>query len=210
MKKQVLALSAIAVAVSLTWSSCKKTETVVSPPSPENEFLTTVRLVATNEANPADVVTASWVDLNPDDNNPPDTSNAVMNLKANSVYDVRVLFLDETQHPAGDITGEISDRQNYHLLFFQPTPVAAADTVTGVNYAGIPGTEPAASGTYLNLRVTRTDMDGNNPALPLGLSDKFTTGVAVMAILKWCSVISQMQRMALMRPALQMLMSTSV
>ena len=178
MRKQILAFSAIAIAATMTWSACKKSETVVSPPAPSNEFLTTVRLVATNEANASDVVTASWVDLTPDDNNPPDTSNAILNLKPNAVYDVKVLFLDETQTPAGDITAELKERQNYHLLFFQPTPVAPSDTATGISSASIPGTVASATGPYLNLHVVRTDMDANTPPLPVGLTDKFTTGAA--------------------------------
>jgi hypothetical protein len=178
MKKQILVLSAIAIAASFTWSSCKKNETAVSPPSPENEFLTTIKLVATNEANASDVVTATWVDLTPDDTNPPDTSKAVLNLKPNAVYDVQVLFLDETQSPAGDITAELKERQNYHLIFFQPTPISAADNTTGINSTNIPGTASAATGPYLNLHVTRTDMDANTPPLPIGLTDKFSTGAA--------------------------------
>ena len=76
----------------------------------------------------------------------------VLNLKANSTYHVSVLFLDETKHPAGNVTDDIYDRRNYHLICFE---------VTGAN-----------------LTATRTDLDTNNPPLPIGLQDDFTTGAA--------------------------------
>ncbi|MCW3122463.1 MAG: hypothetical protein JWQ38_1955 [Flavipsychrobacter sp.] len=172
MKKTILIISV--GLFSFLWS-CNK-EKSISAPVPDNEFLTTIMLVAVNEANPADVDTATWVDLTPDDPNPPDTSKAVLHLHSNSVYDVQVIFLDQTQTPAGDITAELKERQNYHLLFFQPTPIAAADTVSGIDYTAIPGTAPALAGPYLNLKVARTDKDSNVPPQSIGLSDKFTTG----------------------------------
>ena len=173
MKKTISIIAASLL--SILWASCGK-EKNVSPPVPGNEFLTTVMLVAVNEANPSEIDTAIWLDLTPDDPNPPDTSKAILNLHANSVYDVRVLFLDQTQTPVGDITAELKERQNYHLLFFQPTPVSAADTATGVNYTAIPGTVPSPAGPYLNMTIVRTDLDANVPPLPIGLTDKITTG----------------------------------
>ena len=178
MQNNILSISGLILATMLLWASCKKPEASVTPPPPDNEYLTTVKIVAVNRADSNDVVTATWVDLTPDDLNPPDTSNAILNLRANSVYDAKVFFLDETQSPPGDITAEIKDRQNYHLIFFQPTPVAPADTVSGVAYTTIPGTPASPNGPYLNLHVARTDLDNNNPPLPIGLTDKFTTGAA--------------------------------
>ena len=131
----------------LLLNGCKKEEKVVSPPLPSNEFLTTVRLVATNSANPADVQTVSVKGL-PDQ--PVDYSNATLNLKKNSTYHVTVSFLDETTSPIGNITEDIYDRRNYHLICF---------TETG-----------------LNLTINKTDLDTNNPPLPIGLADDFITG----------------------------------
>jgi hypothetical protein len=104
-----------------------------------------------------------------------------MNLKANATYSAQVILLDETQKPAVVVSDEIAQRANYHLFFFQPTPIAASSLVIGVGSTDIPvadGTVVSASGPYLNLVVSRTDHDTNNPPLPVGLTDNFVTGAA--------------------------------
>ncbi len=130
----------------LTSNGCSKEEKTVSPPLPGNEFLTTVQLVVTNTANANDVQTVAVKQL-PDQ--PVDNSKANLSLKANSTYNVAVQFLDETKSPAGDVTTDIYDRRNYHLICF---------AVTGAN-----------------LTVARTDLDTNTPPLQVGLQDRFTT-----------------------------------
>ncbi|MBN8857716.1 MAG: hypothetical protein J0H29_04970 [Sphingobacteriales bacterium] len=142
----VLVLSLVLVFV---YNSCKKEEKTVSPPDPENEFLTTVQLIITNASDPTDKQTVAVKQM-PDEDI--DYSDATINLKKNTVYDVSVKFLDETTNPAGDITKDIYDRRNYHLICFN---------VSGAK-----------------LTVERTDKDTNTPALEIGLEDKFTTGDA--------------------------------
>lgn len=151
MKHTIMTLAAIALMTTI-WSSCKKDEQNVTPPDPENEIITTVKLVATNVADTSDVHTAQWKDLTPNDGNP-DLSLAAMTLKKDAVYTVAVSFLDETKTPADDITLEVQDRQNYHLICYSPA-------------------------TGLNLTVIRTDKDTNTPAMEVGLKSKFTTGAA--------------------------------
>ena len=148
MKKLITMYTAVSLLL-LTFNGCSKEEKTVSPPLPGNEFLTTVQLVVTNTANAADVQTASWRQL-PDQ--PVDSSQAKLILKSNSVYTVAVKFLDESTSPAGDITTDIYDRRNYHLICF---------AVTGAN-----------------LAVARTDLDTNTPPLQIGLQDSFTTTAA--------------------------------
>ncbi len=131
------------------FNSCKKDETAVSPPVPGNEFLTNVQLMITNNANPSDVQTKAVKQL-PDQ--AIDYSNASISLKPNSSYSVAVKFLDETTTPAGNVTDDIYERRNYHLICFAPSGA--------------------------NLTVVRTDRDTNNPALEVGLEDSFTTGAA--------------------------------
>jgi hypothetical protein len=148
--KKISFLMLVFAAFSLLWFSCNKEEKVVAPPAPGNEFLTTVKLIATNAADGTDVQTAKWVDLNPDGGTP-DLSQATLNLRKNAVYNVEVLFLDETKNPVEDITTEVRERANYHLVCYSP-------------YSG------------LNLTIVRTDKDTNVPALELGLTTTFTTG----------------------------------
>lgn len=144
-------LSAATVAL-LSISSCKKDEKTVTPAPPGNEFLTTTILTCINTNAPYDTTIATWRDLTPDDTIPPDTSNAILNLKKNSVYKVQIGLLDETTNPAGDIGAEILERGNYHLFCFN-----------------------TSSSLGSNLTITRTDLDTNNPPLPIGLQDNFTT-----------------------------------
>lgn len=158
MKKIIITVAAIAASMILV-NSCKKDEQNVQPPEPDNEVITTVQLKAVNAADSTDTVTAKWVKLNPADTSAPDLSHAVMNLKKSAVYNVSVSFLDETQSPAGDITAEVRDRANYHLVCFTP-----------------------ASG--LNVVVAATDRDTHTPALPVGLSNTFTTGAVSSGALR--------------------------
>ena len=132
-------------------NGCNKDEKTVSPPVPGNEFLTSVRVTATNTTDPTDVQVAIITDTTIIPNPPDSINHDTLNLKANSVYTVTVEFLDETKHPAGQVTDDIYDRRNYHLICFE--------TSQG-----------------LNLTVMRTDLDTNNPPLQIGLQDKFTTG----------------------------------
>ncbi|RXK85439.1 hypothetical protein [Filimonas effusa] len=149
MKKLSLFLSAFLITVML-FNGCKKDETAVAPPVPGNEFLTTVQLVVVNAADPTDRDTVAVKQL-PDQ--PIDYTNASLHLKANSTYNVSVRFLDETQTPAGNVTDDIYARRNYHLICF-------------------------TTDASLALTVTRTDLDTNTPALPVGLQDRFSTGSA--------------------------------
>lgn len=142
-----------ATVIMLVFDGCKKDEKTVSPPLPGNEFLTTVRLVATNTADASDVQVASVTDTTLIAHPADSINNHTLTLKANSVYTVSVLFLDETAKPAGNVTDDIYARRNYHLICFDVSGGA-------------------------NLTVARTDQDTNNPPLPIGLQDRFTTGAA--------------------------------
>ena len=146
MKKVTSIFTGASFMLLLLLNGCKKEETVVAPPLPGNEFLTTVKLVCTNAANAADVKTVSVKQL---PGAAIDYSNATLNLKKNAVYNVAVSFLDESKNPVGDVTVDIFERRNYHLICF---------AVTGAN-----------------LTVQRTDLDTNTPALQVGLADRFTT-----------------------------------
>lgn len=161
---------------SFAYSSCNKKEQVVTPAPPGNEFLTTVELKLQNSQDPTDTHTAIWRQLDPTEANPPDTSLAVLNLKPNSTYDGQVILLDETKTPADVVSDEIKERQNYHLFFFQPTPISPANLVISATTTNIPGTQTSSTGPYLNLVVTRTDVDANTPPLQVGLTDSFVTG----------------------------------
>lgn len=149
--KKILKVAALSVALTALLNACNKDEKNVDAPPPDNEVITTVQLKAVNVADSTDTMTAKWVKMDPADTSAPDVSHAVLNLKKNTVYNVEVSFLDESQSPADDITAEVRDRGNYHLVCLTPA-------------------------TGLNLMIAATDQDTHTPALPIGLSNTFTTG----------------------------------
>jgi len=175
-------LFASIIATSLLFmTGCNKKESTVTPAPPSNEFLTTVELKLTNTANASDTILAVWKQLDPTGTANPDTSKALLNLKANATYSARVILLDETQSPAANVSDEIKDRVNYHLFFFQPTPISQSNLIISNTSTDIPvsdGTVVSATGPYLNLVVSRTDLDNNTPPLQVGLTDNFVTGAA--------------------------------
>ena len=197
-------IAALLVAV----AGCNKKAESVTPALPGNEFLTTVQLQLTNTADPTDVQLCSWTQFSPFSHTyQPDSayfSRAVLNLRANATYSGRVIILDETQTPVDTVSDEIQQRMNYHLFFFQPTPILSSNIVVSNTTTNIPVAdwntgEPATDTTYggisinetqvtsgatLNLAVTRTDMDSNNPPLQIGLTDNFVTGAASNGILR--------------------------
>lgn len=150
MKRSSIVLFTLSLLLTVAWSSCSKDEKNVQAPAPDNEVITTVQLKAVNTTDPTDTPSAKWVKLNPADTSAPDLTHAYMHLRPNASYTVQVYFLDETKSPADNITTEIKDRGNYHLVCFSP-----------------------ASG--LNLSVTATDHDTNTPSYPIGLSNVFNT-----------------------------------
>ncbi len=187
---------------------CNKNAETVTPALPGNEFLTTVELVLQNTANPSDIQTAKWTQFSPYTNTyQPDSSYvdlAFLNLKANSTYSGQVVILDETQTPVDTVSTEIKARENYHLFFFQPSPITSSNFVVSNTTTNIPMTDwntglPASDttagglsineilsppGNPLNLTVTRTDLDNNNPPMQIGLTDNFVTGAASTGILR--------------------------
>ena len=150
--KPVLACGLLSL---LAFSSCKKKEQAVSPPTPGNEFLTTVKWHFVNVSNPADTAWAVFRDSTVLSKPYKDALKPIAYLKAGATYSLTVHIYDETQTPVLDITPEIIQRENYHLYFFFPS---------------------AALGS--NFVVTAQDHDTNNPPLPVGLTNKCVTGTA--------------------------------
>jgi hypothetical protein len=177
--KQLLLIAIVFFLLSI--GACNKQESTVTPAPPSNEFLTTVELVYQNSTDATDTGRAIWRQLDPTGSAPPDTSKAFLNLKANSNYNVQVLILDETKTPPDTVSIVVRERVNYHLFFFQPSPISAANLVISNTSTAIPvsdGTVTSVTGPYLNLTVTRTDVDSNNPPLQVGLTDNLVTGAA--------------------------------
>jgi hypothetical protein len=173
--KELILLSYLALGLV---AGCNFPERTIKP-NINNEFPTTVRLQLTNQANPLEVQTATWEQLLDANGVPfaPDVSQAHLSLKKNSVYSATIIILDKTKDPVDDITQEIKDRSNVHLLFYQPLPATGSLVIpftAGDQYPD-PIPTPLPPGNPLNLIVTITDQDTNHPPLPVGLETLFTT-----------------------------------
>jgi hypothetical protein len=190
-------------------AGCNKKASSVTPSLPGNEFLTTVQLYLVNANDPTDVHVGSWSQMSPYTHTYQVDSayfnNAFLNLKANSSYNARVIILDSTKTPVDSVSDEILQRENYHLFFFQPSPIAASNYVVSNTTTNIPqsywntndNTDTTAGGlsinefevppstaSPLNLTVNRTDTDDNNPPLQIGLQDQVVTGAASTGTLR--------------------------
>jgi hypothetical protein len=143
----LLALSAATV---LSVSSCKKE---AAEPEDENELITTIRLKFTDGTN---VQTFEWKDLDGDGGAAPVIQNVA--LKTNKTYKLEVTLLDESKNPAKDITKEVEEEKDEHLLVFTPVPASLLTYTYGdkdsknlaVGLTGSLKTTTAGSGT---LRV---------------------------------------------------------
>ncbi|MFY0645020.1 MAG: hypothetical protein JXR19_11185 [Bacteroidia bacterium] len=129
------------------FSICACTDKVDDPPNiNEEELITTVELTFTNDSNSNDVRMFQFADTDGVGGNEP-TAHDTIRLDTNSSYTLQVRFLDESGSTVEDITEEVEEEADEHLVCY---------TSNGA------------------LSVSITDIDGNS--LPLGLEAIVTTG----------------------------------
>ncbi len=147
MKKLTKVLFTMAVLMQV-WACKEKTV----EPGEENELITTVKLELTEGSN---TQTFKYVDMDGDGGKAPQID--AIQLKANTTYSVKVSFLNEAQSPVEDITQEIADEADEHLIIFTSSPLSL------VSYS-------------------YKDVDSNN--LPIGLKGELKTNAAGQGKLK--------------------------
>jgi hypothetical protein len=153
-------LSYALLAGTLLFSSCGDDD---EPPAvnPEEE-ITRVELTFTNVADGSDVVSAVWLDEDGDGGQDPTIEPIV--LDASKTYDMDILFTNTLETPPEDITEEVEEEADEHMIFFAFTDNIFAD--------------PAGNGNADNRDddVNYNDQDSNG--FPLGLSTTWSTGDA--------------------------------
>lgn len=151
MKKTKLYLFGL-LALTMTIASCKKEnpKPVETPPPPvnEEELITTFRITLTDPDGINPTVIATFRDIDGPGGNAPELFDTIR-LKPNAVYHAAIQFLNEAANPAEDITEEIAEEAEDHLICFN---------ISGVN-------------TY----IVRTDSDGT---YEIGLASTWTTTAA--------------------------------
>ncbi|NOT74387.1 MAG: hypothetical protein HOP08_05615 [Cyclobacteriaceae bacterium] len=173
----------IIILIIITFSCNHDEQNVV--PVIDNEALTTVIVELVNVNDASDKPTAQWEQLFDNNGNPQpvDISQANIILKPNSTYNATLTLLDKTQSPAFIVSDEVKERENYHLVFYQPLRTSQSliipnDPNDPDDIYPEPIPTPIPAGNNLNLSITITDHDTNVPQLPLGLDSKFVTGTA--------------------------------
>ncbi len=109
MKNGFLLLIFIVAAMFIT--SCEKDD---PEPVNEEELITTVRVDCVPQAG-GQSVELSFVDLDGDGGQAPVITGG--EFKANTLYNVEVTFLNETETPAEDITEEVREEGDEHQVF---------------------------------------------------------------------------------------------
>lgn len=144
MKKNVFLL---AIAASLTFVACNSDDDNTPDPVNEEELVTTLILTLTPDGG-GQTVTFTSQDLDGDGPGAPELSIAG-ELTANTTYSGTIIFLNESEDPAENITIEVIQEADEHQVFYIP-------------------------GGGLNLTPTYLDGDGNGN--PLGVLMGFETG----------------------------------
>jgi hypothetical protein len=174
----------VLLGTALFYASCSSKKEEAVQPNIANETITQASLKFTNEANPSDTTSCTYTFHLDNNDNVTSVDSTALTLKANSVYDGVVYMLDQTQTPVFVVSNEIIQRENYHLFFYQPTPVNTAPVISTTS-PYIPGTPVTPGVPPLNLTIVRTDHDTNSPPLQFGFHTKFTTGAASTGKLRW-------------------------
>lgn len=110
----------VVLATLITLGSCKKDDDQPEFPQPivnEPEEITTVELHFTDAATSAEFH-VSWSDPDGPGGNAPVIDD--INLDSGTTYAVTVSFLDESGATAEDITEEIKEESDEHLICFEP------------------------------------------------------------------------------------------
>jgi hypothetical protein len=174
----------VLLGTALFYASCSSKSEQAVQPNIANETITQASLKFTNQSNPADTPSCTYTFHLNNEGNVTSVDSTTLTLKPNSKYNGVVYMLDQTQSPVFVVSNEIKERENYHLFFYQPTPINTAPVISNTS-PYIPGTPVNASLPPLNLAIARTDHDTNNPPLEVGLTTLFTTGAASTGNLRW-------------------------
>ncbi|KAA0992609.1 hypothetical protein [Dyadobacter aurulentus] len=155
------------------FTQCKDSGKEVTPDD-ENELITSVTLNF-KEAGSGTVTSFSYKDADGDGGNAP-TKFDTVRLKANTEYTLTVGFLDESKSPVSDITGEIEEEADEHLIVFTPSPASLLTYTYGDkdnnNFPiGLTGTAKAGAAGDGKLKIQLRHQPGNKNGTPAPGSD---------------------------------------
>ncbi|KQS33248.1 hypothetical protein [Dyadobacter sp. Leaf189] len=166
--------SLLFLGLAMSFTQCKDSGEDLQPDD-ENELITSVTLNFKEDAT-GTVTSFSYKDADGDGGNAPTKFDTVA-LKANTKYTMTIEFLDESKTPADNITEEIREESDEHLLVYTPAPASLLTYTYGdkdennfnVGLTGTVQTGPAGTG---NLKVQlRHQPEGKNGSPTIGSDD---------------------------------------
>jgi hypothetical protein len=152
MKNKTIRSMIAAFVIATVWIGCKKDSDPVptpTPPSNEEEVITTMKLKFVDSSNTSNIRYATFRDPDGDGGLSYDIFDTIM-LEPNKTWFTTVYILNETVSPIDTISNEVLEEAVDHLFCFSPTGVSAS--------------------------VVKTDLDINSR--PIGLQSKWFTMVA--------------------------------
>jgi hypothetical protein len=162
------------LAVTLSFTQCKDAGEELTPDD-ENELITSVTLKFV-EKGTANELTFAYKDPDGDGGNAPTRFDTIA-LKPNTTYAMTIEFLDESKTPADNITDEVKEESDKHLLVYTPSPATLLTYTYGdkdannlnIGLVGEAATGAAGSG---KLKVQlRHQPEGKNGSAALGSDD---------------------------------------
>lgn len=152
MKNYLIKSYLLPVTLFLLFTSCRQEEPL--PDFNENEMITTIRLRFENKVNAADVVLATWKDLDGEGGNPPEIEQ--INLKPNTNYKLSIdAIFNESAVKAENITQQIAQDAHNHLFVYKTDGINLTVEITDKDKNGLPfglqtdaSTGSSSSGTF--------------------------------------------------------------
>ncbi|MCE7064093.1 hypothetical protein [Dyadobacter sp. CY326] len=172
MKRKHLALGLL-LGMTALFVQCKDSGEDLEPDD-ENELITSVTLTF-KEAGTGTVTSFSFKDADGDGGNAATRFDTVA-LKANTAYTLTVQLLDESKTPVEDITDEVAEESDEHLLIYTPSPATLLTYTYGDkdvnNYPiGLTGTAKAGAAGIGKLKVQLRHQPGAKNGTPTPGSD---------------------------------------
>lgn len=177
MKSISILSCAILFVIATSLTSCQKEETDNPAPVNPSELITTVHLILSDSSGTNVIDTVTFSD--PDGPGGTDPVIDSMIIQSGTVYQLRLLLLDESKNPVLNISDEIDDESDTHLFVF--TSSLAQTTILDSDVNGNPvgllnllSAFGPGTGTY---RVQLRHFD--SPALKSANSQDYETDIEI-------------------------------
>ena len=174
MKMKHNLVNMLILGIAMSFTQCKDSGDDLQPVD-ENELITSVTLKFAEEGT-SNVSSFQYLDADGEGGNAPTKFDTIA-LKPNTSYTLTVEFMDTSKTPAVDITKEVKEESDQHLMVYTPTPAGLLTYTYGdkdvnnfnIGLTGKAQTNAAGSGT-LKVQL-RHQPEGKNGSPTIGSDD---------------------------------------